>query len=42
MKKSVFDEKLYAEWNGSHYLLSNFLMCEHLDGDFSMDAVKIV
>jgi hypothetical protein len=36
------DGKLYAEWNGGHYPLLHFLRCDHLDGDFAMDAIKIV
>ena len=30
------------EWNGGYYNPSTFLYCEHLDGDISMDAIKII
>lgn len=36
------DGILFVLWNGTYYDPETFFDCGHLDGDFSMDAVKIV
>ena len=33
--------QMFIEWNGKTYPAYEFLNCEHLDGDFSMDAVRV-
>ena len=32
---------MYIEWNGTRYPAYHFLYCDHLDGNISMDSVRV-
>jgi hypothetical protein len=33
--------EMYIQWNGTRYNAYEFLYCDHLDGNFSMDSVRV-
>jgi hypothetical protein len=32
---------MFIEWNGTRYNAYEFLHCDHLDGNFSMDSISV-
>lgn len=35
------ENEMIVEWNGTRYGAYEFLYCDHMDGDFSMDSVSV-